>query len=335
MNAYQALEHQRKLLFVTLWLVITLSLVIGSINVVSFQANTIASFNFTSAVLGLVILLYFKRTQNLNVASWSVILAVIFNLFMFIFIAKGQAYSLIWFTVLAPLSFFLLGKTAASWVSAIAFVLALIYVGFSLPNSNPHPLKVGALLNVAEVFVVLWFLFRYYERARQDAYQALEKVSITDRLTGLHNRGRLEDLLDYHLQLAKRDSSPLSIVLADIDYFKNVNDEFGHLEGDRVLKQAAKDLRSGIRETDIIGRWGGEEFLLVCPDTASTGAATLAEKLRDQVAKRVQTLDGKSVTLSFGVVTAHPNDTPTQLISRADKALYQAKERGRNLVITN
>jgi diguanylate cyclase (GGDEF)-like protein len=120
--------------------------------------------------------------------------------------------------------------------------------------------------------------------------------------------------------------------MIDIDYFKHVNDEYGHLTGDQVLADFAKLISSRIRKTDFLGRWGGEEFLIICPETDMGSAIQMAETIRSMVQTH-EFLPAGSLTASFGVSPCIPNDDRDALISRADTALYDAKRNGRNRVV--
>jgi diguanylate cyclase (GGDEF)-like protein len=159
----------------------------------------------------------------------------------------------------------------------------------------------------------------------------LEIVSISDRLTGLYNRLRLDQVLEEEQARSDRTGAALSVILMVLDHFKLVNDTHGHQVGDQVLVAVARLLRSGSREIDIVGRWGGEEFLVVCRDTALDGAVVLAEKLRGLIAQHPFARVGHK-TGSFGVASRRQQESSDALISRVDAALYDAKNAGRNRV---
>lgn len=159
----------------------------------------------------------------------------------------------------------------------------------------------------------------------------LERLSITDRLTGLYNRHKLDQVLDHESDRASRSGVSLSVILIDVDHFKRVNDSFGHRAGDKVLAEISGVLEKGIRRVDTVGRWGGEEFLIVCPDTEMAGATTLAEKLRYCIAEH-RFSDSGSMTASFGVAQLIPGEATHKLLERADAALYRAKGGGRDRV---
>jgi two-component system cell cycle response regulator len=179
------------------------------------------------------------------------------------------------------------------------------------------------------------------ERSLKDANEEIRILSITDPLTGTYNRGYLTERLPQEIKRARRYGRVLSIILCDIDHFKKVNDTYGHLVGDRVLKDLAQFIRHSIRhDVDWTARYGGEEFLIVLPETDVKGASVMAERLQSELSQRVTETQGKkiSITASFGVAGFGP-DTPDEMISpeaminKADKYLYQAKREGRNRVM--
>jgi diguanylate cyclase (GGDEF)-like protein/PAS domain S-box-containing protein len=157
------------------------------------------------------------------------------------------------------------------------------------------------------------------------------KLAKTDALTGLANRLELDSVLSEEIERVKRFQSSLSIIMLDLDHFKKVNDNYGHLLGDKCLIKTAEILKTSSRSVDTVGRWGGEEFLIVCPETDLDGALKLAEKIRHFLEGNIFP-EVKQITGSLGVTAFIAGDTLETLISRADKALYKAKEFGRNRV---
>lgn len=162
-----------------------------------------------------------------------------------------------------------------------------------------------------------------------------ETLATTDVLTGMLNRRGLLELAERDLEIALRHGQPLSVVVFDVDHFKRVNDTYGHLRGDGVLRELAEAARSSVRATDLLGRMGGEEFILVMPNTSYFEAGVAAERLRTGIESGVRVGDPPvSVTASFGVSTLTPDcQTMDGLQSSADSALYIAKRRGRNCVV--
>lgn len=166
-----------------------------------------------------------------------------------------------------------------------------------------------------------------------NAKKELDTLYITDRLTNVYNRVKIDEIIDIELKKKNRLGSTFSIILLDIDNFKLVNDTHGHLVGDLILKEFADILKNNIRDIDFLGRWGGEEFMIVCLQTDEKGAAALSENLRVKIEEFNFTKVGK-MTASFGVSTCKKDDDAKSIIDNADKALYKAKENGRNQVCT-
>ncbi|MBN1342031.1 MAG: diguanylate cyclase [Phycisphaerae bacterium] len=169
----------------------------------------------------------------------------------------------------------------------------------------------------------------------EEANRKLDHLARTDGLTGLLNRRTLIERLSDEVQRSRRYGTPLSIMLLDLDHFKQVNDTRGHLVGDAVLSRSAKAMVSAVREIDIVGRYGGEEFCVVLPETDIEGAAALAERVRNEVA-RIGHADanGKAflVTCSIGVSSLNSDEGGETCLRRADEAMYAAKESGRNRI---
>lgn len=167
----------------------------------------------------------------------------------------------------------------------------------------------------------------------EEEKESFKILSSTDSLTGLYNRMKIEELFNYEQKQSLRYNSELSLILMDLDYFKSVNDTYGHNAGDNFLKEIALELKFLLRDTDIIGRWGGEEFLILLPKTDLETAHRLAQELRKNIQNNV--FSGISDnTASFGVAVLHHCETLNCFINRADKALYIAKANGRNSVVS-
>lgn len=160
----------------------------------------------------------------------------------------------------------------------------------------------------------------------------LEKFAYHDALTGLHNRRKLTSVLLEAIEVSNRYKRPLSIILLDIDHFKRINDLYGHDAGDDVLKAFAKLISPLLRTSDVWGRWGGEEFLVICPETRSHAALEVAERLRSSL-EHSSLLVEVQVTSSFGVATFSEEGDARFLLKQADDALYEAKRNGRNQVV--
>ncbi len=175
-----------------------------------------------------------------------------------------------------------------------------------------------------------FFLWRYFELKRYSA--RLLELSVTDKLTGLFNRLKIEEkLIDEHRRIKRYAGYRSALIMIDVDHFKRVNDTHGHQEGDAVLRRLARIMRERTRDTDAAGRWGGEEFIIVLPNTTLDEAAETAEKLRRSAQEELSP-GSDAVTISIGVGELCAVETVEETIGRVDQALYAAKEGGRNRV---
>ncbi len=175
-------------------------------------------------------------------------------------------------------------------------------------------------------------LLSHNQKALEEANKKLTLLANTDILTNVYNRKRFNELLEKELQRTKRHKHQLSIIMFDIDHFKQINDTYGHQVGDEVLKRVASICKSGIRDIDYIARWGGEEFMILSPETGIEEAGQLAERVREQISLTDFGIKEK-IYCSFGVTEFKDSDDIEPFIHRVDQALYQAKGAGRNCVV--
>ncbi|MCW3147127.1 biofilm regulation diguanylate cyclase SiaD [Stutzerimonas stutzeri] len=171
-----------------------------------------------------------------------------------------------------------------------------------------------------------------YQMMMRDLNIALREASTHDPLTGIANRALLTERLREESERAKRYDRPLCIVMLDIDRFKTINDEYGHEVGDRVLLEVVRVMEAEIREQDLCGRWGGEEFLILMPETTAADAQAVMQRLRSNIATLAVRINNDllSVTVSLGVAELRPDENYSSTINRADVALLRAKRCGRN-----
>ena len=183
------------------------------------------------------------------------------------------------------------------------------------------------------ILLILFYVLHLKKeiKTRKELEVQLEKLATLDRLTSIFNRYKMDLTLDEQIEIAKRYKRDLSLIFFDIDHFKKINDKYGHKTGDMVLKELSKLIQVTIRKSDVFGRWGGEEFLIILPETTKKEAVKLAEKLRHKIQEYNFPAIGK-LTCSFGVTSYKDGDTIETMLSRVDKKLYLAKESGRNQV---
>jgi diguanylate cyclase (GGDEF)-like protein len=237
-------------------------------------------------------------------------------------------------------------QTALTW-TVMALGLAGLFLWTDKPISMPHGNyleRLATMLVFALTIGRCMFLGMFSSSMQQslyqsgqklkEAYKRIEELAELDELTGSFNRRCIMRMLDEEIARARRSGAPCSIALIDLDWFKRINDAYGHPTGDEVLRTFAITMFANIRGADRFGRYGGEEFLLVLPDMAADNAVRALDRLRAIIAD----LDwsafspGMQVTISAGVATLRPNENPDIFLARADSALYAAKARGRNRI---
>jgi diguanylate cyclase (GGDEF)-like protein len=194
-----------------------------------------------------------------------------------------------------------------------------------------HPAELRARLHTGRRILSL-------EEKLVQAREEMRIKATRDGLTSLWNRGSILSLMSTELERATRKRQPISVLLCDVDHFKSVNDTHGHLVGDLVLKEVAARLTAAVRAYDAVGRYGGEEFLILLNECDPGGLELRAEQIRQGVASRLIEVDGRelAISISIGAVTCEPADTgfPVErILARADDAMYRAKRKGRNCVV--
>lgn len=168
--------------------------------------------------------------------------------------------------------------------------------------------------------------------SKEELQKKLKKLAITDSLTNLNNRMKIDEILSGEISRSERFNHTFTFAILDIDYFKNVNDTYGHQMGDKVLMELAKILKNNIRKVDFVGRWGGEEFVIICPQTSINGSSKMLEKIRKKI-ESTKIDKVKKITVSFGLTSYKSKDTEESVLKRADRALYEAKDSGRNRIV--
>ena len=203
---------------------------------------------------------------------------------------------------------------------------------------NDNPIQKSTLRN-SDFLKIGSVIFKFLTGTSIESsyYEEIYRLTIIDALTGIHNHRYLTEFLEREVARSSRHHLPLSVLLLDIDHFKNVNDEFGHPMGDAVLRELTQRIRPYIRREELFARYGGEEFMIIMPNTLLEKAMTFSEKIRNAIESAPFTSRNLSLslTISIGVSSFHGNQKmdPDQLIKQSDFNLYQAKKAGRNNVI--
>jgi diguanylate cyclase (GGDEF)-like protein len=289
-----------------------------------------------------------RATSSIAIAREVFLCAVFFNFTWLTFNLGGVNAPTAGWLITAPVVAMFLGgvRTAVFWLGMSCLAVVSIYVlpilGYPLPA---HPVKDMDLLYllcdlglylVIVVFVLLFELTKTQGFIKlEHALNVINELAIRDELTGSHNRRHLIGLIDKERERVMNGSSEFCVCLLDIDFFKRINDTYGHAAGDAVLRLFALTVQKQIRETDAFGRYGGEEFMLMLPTTSLVDAVRFAERVRQTIERLVfsDVSDELKVSVSIGVAQFRNGETIGQTITRADEALYAAKSGGRNRVV--
>jgi diguanylate cyclase (GGDEF)-like protein len=212
----------------------------------------------------------------------------------------------------------------------------ILYSDIATAGERIQALELGAVDVLTKPFICDEFIARVRAALKaRHSLSMLERRAHRDSLTGLANRGVLEDQLTRQWDSCRRHETPLSLVIVDLDHFKAINDTYGHGTGDDVLRETARVLTHSVRSSDLVARFGGEEFVVVAPSCSITLAVELAKRFRAKLADQKITVDGSVITVTASVGIAGADWTqqgPTELLRQADEALYQAKRSGRNAI---
>lgn len=321
------------------------------------------------ALISAFSILYYFITKKFEFFRFSQFLMMIILPFLLMWSLGGFANSssvIIWgfFTPLAALFFHDL-QASSRWI--IVFSGLVILSGFIDPMVSTQVEPMDQTLNItyfvmnlgagfALIFIVINYFVKDRERAnyealkaKEDALQAkndlelayerlqnnevkIRELMLTDALTGLANRRFLDERLTDEMARLKRYGNQLSLIMTDLDFFKQINDNYGHAKGDEILVEFSNILKNDLRPTDFVARFGGEEFLIILPETSLESAIVIAERIRNSIRKCHNSKLEKEITASFGVTDIQPSDSPKDAFIRVDKALYQSKENGRNQV---
>ena len=245
---------------------------------------------------------------------------------------KAVQNSFVWVSLFPLIAFYLLGTKKGLIAHALFSSVAIAIAVYGL-LSWPDSLGVETLANLIGILVTCGAFVFFYEYTKDEAFRHIYTISRTDELTKAWNRKMFNEVLDREISYSIRYKRPLSLIMADIDFFKSINDTFGHGEGDNVLIEFTSLLQRNIRTNDSLSRWGGEEFIIILPNQNAENAQLLADKLNRTIENHLFKKVG-TITSSFGVTEFRLNESIDKLIGRLDSALYQAKAQGRNKVIS-
>ncbi len=221
-------------------------------------------------------------------------------------------------------------------VLTLVIPIILIYLGVESSKVAVITALGGLFLCAANFLYISGYFVRKTESSLIISYASIQNDYLYDDLTKVYNRRAGLVRLNEEFSRAKRSGATLSVAMVDADHFKNINDSYGHIVGDKVLTHIASTLKSGLRECDIVARYGGEEFLILLPDTGGSQASQPLNRLRQRIAENTFVNDGLEIemSVSIGIATISSSDEdPMEIVLRADNALYFAKKSGRNKVV--
>lgn len=298
-----------------------------------------------NVLLCLAVYLVIRSGRFLNAEPVLVLAVSLFCTTPLYFGTGGVNSQYVYFMPLIPMIAALLGSVNLTWAACIVqgLLIFLMYTnGEQIPDLTEYPFlddktRVRSIWLILSVFLGGYFGV-YFRKAYDEQSELLDKLAGIDHLTGLLNRRGLKTRLDEELQRSKRSGNPLSVLLLDVDYFKQFNDRYGHAAGDECLIKVARCLRKLTRAEDIVARYGGEEFLIVLINADVQEARTVAEKLRLAISELQPVTGGEKISVTIGTASMQASDplvtlpSAEELIRRADEALYRGKEAGRNRV---
>ncbi|MEA1918389.1 MAG: GGDEF domain-containing protein [Campylobacterota bacterium] len=272
-----------------------------------------------------------KEKRSIFIMTFSLTLFI----FYFVWLNHDSNFGLIWTIFVPILAITLYGYKIGGYLSLVYYILMFSLVIYGLEAWESEEWDIVALIRFLVSSVVLLFVLYITEYSFSKMQDSLNMQTLTDPLTQLYNRRKIDETIKKSIETIQRNPSPLSLVIMDIDDFKSVNDTYGHLVGDEVLKALANILQKNIRNIDTLGRWGGEEFIIVLPHTPLEDAILSIERLQQEI----NTFNFKTVgqiTCSYGLCSANTSEYKDQeLITCADDALYEAKNSGKDKICTS
>jgi diguanylate cyclase (GGDEF)-like protein len=283
----------------------------------------------------------YKKFNNVKLSSAIVLYSLYILMFFLVYTGGVEHTGPLWIYIVAPVSVFIHGLKRGL-VDIALFVAIISTIMFMPTDILVHAVySTEFKLRLLYSFLTVTFLSALYEYSREQSYQhALElsdkyqKLAHLDPLTQLSNRRDAMRILKEEQARLNRRKEPLSIILCDVDYFKKINDQYGHNAGDAVLKELAEIFTKNVREQDCVARWGGEEFLFILPQTIAESANVFAEKIQETLQNHLVNYENVkiNVRISMGIEQFKKGQTIDDVIHNADKYLYQAKNSGRNQI---
>lgn len=335
---YDSTEEMRKIYLINTFNLIAFLFVFPFGMNALYESMYILAFALLSISFILIVNYFFlKFSHKKEIASY-VISTLFFILFSYLVYTGGlDNTGPLWIYPLPMIIMFLLGFRKGILYMALFFIV-IIFILFGLENTlYPYDFKLRIVLSL----LLVTFLASVYEYLRERAFermntlsQQLEEASHHDHLTQVYNRRGIHKELENACTHYNTDNKNFSLIICDIDYFKKINDNYGHIAGDEVLKKVASEIKSIIRKDDVLARWGGEEFLVLLLNATMEAAYEVGEKIRKSIENTSFTYDKHTIAMTVSIgVAEKDNELPiSDIISQADTHMYKAKKEGRNTV---
>lgn len=309
------------------------------LNALVFKDFALAAFDALAAAVPMYTYFRLQKHQNIEWASWVGALSIFFVSTGFISFNQNMNFGLIWVIFLPIFAMTLVGVRHGLYLSIVYFIyiVSIAFWGVGVWQNGDWNVQSSIRLTTAlAALIIIIYSYEHslfiYQKREEEQRRKLEILSTQDFLTGLHNRGHITAILNDEFERAQRYDSTFTVAILDLDDFKKINDTYGHNVGDEVLKKISRGLQDHLRKTESIGRWGGEEFLVLFPNTQLAEALAVCQKL-SQTIQNIDFGEVNSVTTCIGVCEYAKEHSLTKLIAQADKALYQGKREGKNKVL--
>ncbi len=309
---------------------------------------TLACFDLVATLLTLISLYFLLNKNNLELAAGIAATLIFLFLIVFSYINKNESFGLAWAFCFPLFVIPLLGIKRGMWALLVFYsiIMSITYLGLEQWENGAW--NWVSYIRFTLISMIIVFIAYFYESTSQKAFEIidlsrekeqdylkkLESQSRTDQLTDLYNRRYFDDQFTAEYEKIARYKNSFCLIMIDLDFFKSINDDFGHQTGDKVLQEFSELMKQNTRNSDVISRWGGEEFMLLLPNTDLKNAEVMAEKLRKATQDHVF-VHKKPVTISSGVIEVASNDySKREFMYKVDEALYTAKTTGRNKVVS-
>ncbi|MDW7667699.1 MAG: GGDEF domain-containing protein [Bacillota bacterium] len=308
-------------------------------NLINFQQIiSIRIINFIALIL---LYFYIKKLTNYNTLSYLISMAQASIIISYFIITNSYSENWNYFIKIFDIILFLLviyilpNKLLNKFIISNVLKIVFFYTAYQISDIDTMDFLSGIVYTsiIHLVLFLLSYKISYHQRTKHLSDMELKYLSEIDNLTGIYNRNKLDIEVEKWIKLKQRYGFDLSIIFLDFDNFKEINDEFGHVEADNILKKSVKKIEDAIRETDIFGRWGGDEFVVLLPKANKTEAVKLAERIRNSLKEENENLR-IPVTCSYGVTSVHKEDSLNKLLDRVDSLMYDAKDAGRDKVVS-